>query len=248
MRLLAARLLLLALLPACGSTSAAPASDGGADGGASPDGGASVSDVRGQRYCEILLAKVTGTQVHVDVYNTFGLNDCPDAAWTAVNAPAVAADAAVTTAILNGPRYWMMNGFEGSAFLEPTPRTLGGIAMRLAGAIDLPLASVGGLGRSPYTPTSIQRSTTVRFDAGQSVFELVGPDAKVYELQSYSVQKVAQTQADLPTLGTRLTLPTGWTFRTRTLAQTLRIATATTGGVATVVQDDLGNTYQLSAQ
>ena len=91
MRLLAARLLLLALLPACGSTSAAPASDGGADGGASPDGGASVSDVRGQRYCEILLAKVTGTQVHVDVYNTFGLNDCPDAAWTAVNAPAVRA-------------------------------------------------------------------------------------------------------------------------------------------------------------
>ena len=33
--------------------------------------------VRGERYCEVLLATSDGSNLHVDVYNTVGLNDCP---------------------------------------------------------------------------------------------------------------------------------------------------------------------------
>ena len=214
---------------------------------ASPDtADAPPSDIRGMRYCEILLVTPGDALVHVDVFNTFGLNDCPDAAWSQVDATQVATDAGVPLAMLNGPRYWMMDAFENSSLLDPTPRTLGGLQMRHGGSIDLPLAAVTGLGKAPYTGTTVQRDTTVRFDAGKAVYELVGPDGKVYDMQSYSVQKVAQTENDLATLGARLTLPQGWTYRTRTLVDPLRISAD--GGLATIIQDDFANSYQLSAQ
>lgn len=50
----------------------------------------------------------------------------------------------------------------------------------------------------------------------------------------------------LTDLGARLTLPTGWRYRSRVLTEDVRIVAE--GGMATVVQDDLGNTYQRSQQ
>lgn len=220
---------------AAGSAGAA-----GATGGNAGAGGNASSGVRGQRYCEILLATPSGAQLHVDVYNTFLLNDCPQDTWSKVDAAQVAKDASVTLALLNGPRYWLMDGFEGSSLKDPTVKTLGGIEMRLAGKIDLPLADA--MANKPYTPRTIQRDTTVRFDAGKTIFELTGPDGGKYVMQSYSTQKAPQTEADLSSLGGKLTLPAGWSFAPRTLTDALHVTAV--GGLATVVQDDLENTYQ----
>jgi hypothetical protein len=65
-------------------------------------------------------------------------------------------------------------------------------------------------------------------------------------MQSYSVETTAQTEASLAGLGQTLQLPDGWTFRTRTLDASLSVTAVE--GLATVVQDDLSNTYQLSQQ
>jgi hypothetical protein len=51
------------------------------------------------------------------------------------------------------------------------------------------------------------------------------------------------TEADLPALGDRLDLPPGWSFRTRVLDEELVVDTTAT--VATVLQDELQNTYTL---
>jgi hypothetical protein len=118
--------------------------------------------------------------------------------------------------------------------------------MRHAASIDVPLSAISSLGSAPYSTNTIQRSTAVQFDEGKPVYELIGPDGKIYDMQSYSAQKTAQSEADLPTLGARLTLPAGWSFRTRTLTAPLQITAV--GGLATVVQDDFANTYQLSQQ
>jgi len=241
-------------LAACGSSSSgadgsAPGSgdDAAATGGdaGSHDAGGMVTNVRGQRYCEILLATVASGNVHVDVYNTFGLNDCPDAQWRMVDAAQVAKDEGVDQAILNGPRYWMMDAFVSASFIDPTPRTLGGIAMRHAGSIDMPLSDAMML-QKPYVLHQIQRNTTVLFAAAKPVFELVDPQGKIYEMQSYSTQKVTQTQADLPNLASKLTLPAGWTWRTRVLAQDLTVTAI--GGIGIVTSDDLADTYQQSQQ
>ena len=65
-------------------------------------------------------------------------------------------------------------------------------------------------------------------------------------MQSYSLQvDPRQTMESLPTLGQRLRLPRGWSFRVVTLKKDYRLEAV--GGQATVVQDELLNTYQKSA-
>jgi hypothetical protein len=233
----------LLLLAACSSDPAG--STGGTTTGGGGAGGAAPAEIRGARYCEILLAHASPPTVHVDVWNTFGLNDCPDAAWSAVDAAAVAKAEGATMAILNGPRYWTIDEFVVASLIDPTPKTLGGIAMRHAGSIDLPVSEASGT-QAPYTQHTIQRHTTVRFLAGKRVYELVDPDGKVYDMQSYSVQKVKQAEGDLETLGARLKPPQGWVFRTRVLSEDLEVTAI--GDHATVVMDELGNTYQQSQQ
>lgn len=252
MRKVVLSLLLLASVGACSSNAADPppsdaaaATDVAATDAAATDAGVGAA-VRGLRYCEVLLVTIPGAMAHVDVYTTFGLNDCPQAAWASADAAAIATAQGVTRAILNGPRYWTLDRFVAGSLIDPTPRMLAGLAMRHAGSIDLALATLGGLGSAPYTPRTIQRNSTVQFDAGQRVYELVGPDGAVYDMQSYSTQATAQTEADLATLGARLTLPTGWRFVARTLTAPLQIRAV--DGLATVIQDDFANTYQRSQQ
>lgn len=47
-----------------------------------------------------------------NVYNSFPLNDCPAELWTALDPQAIAAENGVAAALLNGPRYWLMNSIE----------------------------------------------------------------------------------------------------------------------------------------
>lgn len=222
---------------ACGSSES-----GGAGGGGSP---AAQQEIRGERYCEILAGFVDGMSVGVDVYNTFGLNDCPEAAWESVDAAAIQAQLGAASISLNGPRRWIIDRFTNSAFIDPTPVTLGGIEMRKAGHIVMSLAEAATAGTA-YTTHSVERTTTWVFDAGKEVYELVDPMGRIFVMQSFSLEKAALTEADLAGLASRLTLPAGWTFRARTLPAALEVTAV--DGVATVVQDDLENTYQLSQQ
>jgi hypothetical protein len=228
------------VLAACGSSSTSTTDGGASDAGPAADAGA-PTEIRDTRYCEILVGKITGSQVHVDVYNTEGLNDCPEAAWSMINAGQVQTAVGADFVVLNGPRYWMIDSLSGSSLIDTTPTTLGGIAMRQAGAIDFMTSELAAL-QKPYALHTIQRQTSFTFLAGKPVYELVDPQAHVYTMQSYSLQKDATETADtLPGLGAKLTLPAGWSFRTRTLTQDLDVLSA--NGTATVTTDDFENTY-----
>ena len=58
---------------------------------------------------------------------------------------------------------------------------------------------------------------------------------------SFVPEDPSQTLADLAGLGSRLSLPKGWTFSTRTLDADYLLEA---NGVAVVVRDELQNTYQ----
>ena len=232
-------LLALSLVACSGSTTPAT---GGSGGAAATLTDAGTQELRGQRYCEVLLATASATTVHVAVYNTIGLNDCPEAAWSALDGAKLAAETGATKVVLNGPRTWTIDRFVVGAVLDPTVRSFGGIEMREAGAIDVPIAEATSLGASPYTETHVHRNTTVEFDAGKPVRELVAPDGAVYEMQSFSMQKAPLVEADLDGLAARLAPPAGWSYRTRVIEAPLQVTAV--DGVATVVQDDLGDTYQ----
>jgi hypothetical protein len=63
-------------------------------------------------------------------------------------------------------------------------------------------------------------------------------------MQSYAqIQDPGLTLAQLPRLGARLDLPPGWSYRTRVLRRALTLGA---DGRATILQDDLQNTYQLA--
>jgi hypothetical protein len=53
----------------------------------------------------------------------------------------------------------------------------------------------------------------------------------------------SMSEASLTSLGSRLALPEGWTFRSRVLDEELAVDTTST--VATVLQDEFENSYTL---
>ena len=76
------------------------------------------------------------------------------------------------------------------------------------------------------------------------VYQLVAPGGDVYVMQAYSqIRDRTLTLKDLPKLGKRLDLPPGWRYRVRRLKAPLAVAPQ--HGDATIVQDELQNTYQL---
>lgn len=204
-----------------------------------------MNDLRGKRYGEVLLGK-GGLIVpnEFDVYNTIGLNDCPEDLWSKLDEEKIKAETGAKAVKLNGPRYWVIDGLTNSTLVSKEQREFGGIAMRHAGTIQLTLGDKLSLGR-PYANHKVARKTIWVFKSGRPVYQLIGPDGAVYFMQSYSIQKQKQDPTTLEKLGSQLKLKNGWKFRTLILTKDFEVKAE--GGVANVVQDDFDNTYQKSS-
>lgn len=201
--------------------------------------------LRGVRYCEILtVTPGPDGSATAEVWNTMGLNDCPQDVWDAVDLDDVKAQTGAAMAATNGPRYWVLDRIvPGKMAGSLQVKTFGGIEMRSIALVELPSLTV----QTPYTEISVRRDTTFTYAAGREVYELTAPDESIYIMQSYSLQiDPTQTEADLASLGNRLELPDGWTFTARVLAEDLDVTTL--DGLATVITDDLRNTYQLRSR
>ena len=189
------------------------------------------------RYCEVLELRGTIPDASVTVWNTIGLNRCPAAKWEAIDAATLAAERGAGLVVLNGPRHFLMD--TATARIGRT-QTFGGIEMRKVATI--PIRTAAELARTPYTERTIERDNTWTWNRGRRVYELLAPDGSNYVMQSYAqILDPGQTIGDLRSLGARLELPSGWAFRTRRLKRDL---TLRANGEATIVQDDLQNTYQ----
>ncbi len=203
-----------------------------------PATAADRDNLRGARYCEIIVSQ---SIPNFAVYNTIGLNDCPAKVWNKISASDVKKATGSTFVHLNGPRYWVIDGFKHSNLVNPTPKTINGLAMREAGVLHLSMRDLLKPNK-PYQLRDVQRHTTWVYQAGKPVYELIAPNGSVYVMQSYSVQKKPQTEASLAQLGSKLNLPAGWKFKTGTLSKQSTIQAI--DNQAEVVQDDLLNTYQ----
>ncbi|MBU3625354.1 hypothetical protein ICN48_03770 [Polynucleobacter sp. JS-Safj-400b-B2] len=69
----------------------------------------SVSNLRNQRYCEVLVGKRAWLNLEVKVFNTQGLNLCPEAQWKTLTKESIAKNFDASFVLLNGPRYWTMD-------------------------------------------------------------------------------------------------------------------------------------------
>lgn len=190
------------------------------------------------RYCEILEVKGALPNVAVTVWNTIGLNRCPKAQWNAFDAATLARQLGDSAVVLNGPRHWVIDAAAGDT---GGVRSFDGLRMRRVAA--LPIGTAAELAQVPYTERTVARRNTWRYQRGRRIYELVAPGGDRYVMQSYAqIRDRRLTLAALPSLAGRLTLPRGWRYRTRRLRCDLVVAAK---GSATIVQDELQNTYQL---
>ena len=197
--------------------------------------------MRGERYCEVLLVTPKDAGFTARVFSTYTLNECPADTWAALDPAAIAAANGVPVALLNGPRYWLVDAV--------TKRRDGALKVVDFGGLDMNELAVVTVaqrldGLKPYVASSVERSTVFTFAAGNTVYELTDPTGATYVMQSWS-QQVEPTleEADLAGLASRLTLPAGWTYSSRVLPEPLEVVTIDVP--AQVLQDDLRNSYSL---
>jgi len=200
-----------------------------------------IDHMRGVRYGEVLAMFLRDTGLEAEVYGTQMLNDCPQELWETLNADEIAKDMNAVFVKLNGPRYWVLDGLGSKvAVVDPVFKDFNGIQMRRIATIPIGADFAAG----PYTIRNVNRGAVFFFDAGKTVYELVDPDGRALIMQARCVGvDPNMAEESLATLGERLTLPEGWSYRTRVLETELVVDTSTT--LATVVQDEFENTYTL---
>ena len=200
-----------------------------------------IDHMRGVRYGEVLAMFLRDTGLEAEVYGTQMLNDCPQELWDTLNADEIAKDMGAVFVKLNGPRYWLLDGLGSKvAVVDPVFKDFNGIQMRRIATIPIGADFAAG----PYTIRNVNRGAVFFFDAGKTVYELVDPDGRAFVLQARCVGvDPNMTEESLATLGERLALPEGWSYRTRVLDAELVVDTSAT--LATVVQDEFENTYTL---
>ena len=194
-----------------------------------------------QRYCEILFADSQGAGLHLTVFNTFGLNSCPTNLWKNVDLPKLAHDHSHLTAVANGPRWWILDRLGGD--IDGTTMDMGGgLMMRQVATLDLPSLSPP----AAYTEVQINRTTTWSYNKSRYLRRLLSPTGHHYLMQAYTTMIDPRlNEAKLNTLasarGTKLRLPRGWKYQVFRSTRKLDLVIP---DHATVLQDNLKNTYQ----
>ena len=198
-----------------------------------------MTDVSGKRYGEVLLVIPGEAGPQATVYNSFPLNDCPAELWSALDPHAIATENGAAAALLNGPRYWLVNDIEKESQGPQVTKTFGGIEM-----IQQATVLLSSMNPAPFTINKVSRHTVFVFNAGEEVYELIDPDGRRWVMQTWSqVADPNLSRDDLPGLASRLELPAGWTYQPRVLTGELRVDTR--NQAAQVLQDDLTNSYSL---
>lgn len=206
-----------------------------------PEGMKERTNLRNARYCEVLVVHGNLLSAKAGVYNTIGLNDCPEDKWAALDPNKLKKEFKALQVVLNGPRYFVMdrNALKNTGPGERKMDTFGGIPMRLLAYVEVhPMQK-----RTPYTENAVERQTQYVYERGKDVYELVAPDGRTYVMQSYS-QEIDKNlhEGDLANLGSKLKLPKGWHYRVRRVDRDLIVRNA--GTKAYVLQDDLRDSYQ----
>jgi len=200
-----------------------------------------IDNMRGVRYGEVLAMFLRDNGLEAEVYGTQMLNDCPQEQWQTLDADAIAKDMGAVFAKLNGPRHWLLDGLGTKvAVVEPVFRDFNGITMRRIAVVNLGADYAPG----SYVERKINRGAVFFWDAGKKVYELVNPDGLAYVMQARCIGvDPTISEESLDTMGDKLSLPAGWSYRVRVLSEELVVDT--TAHVATVLQDEFENSYTL---
>ena len=202
------------------------------------------ASIRDLRYCEIAFFYVSPEDITSETYNSFRLNDCPQFDWDSIDFAAETQQIGATLARPNGPRRWTMDTAELAGSDEAPRRFFGNLEFREVANIQL---EPGNLPTGDYyVDAMVKRDSRFEFFRGQPVYTLEAPLGKSYVMQSYAQYVDSELNlADLDSLESKISLPEGWFYRTKTLEEDLEVEDFQ--GFATALRDPLANTYQRAA-
>lgn len=188
----------------------------------------------------------------MEVYNTVELNLCPQEDWEALlsQTSAIKEQFSTPLVLMNGPRYWTIDGVRNSTMVDDTIVPVGGssnphaIPMRQPAFLTVPLKDALSPTESAYVVREVERSTVFLCLSGLPVYVLTDPSGREFVMQAYSIEVVKDlTSKTLPSLETTLELPDGWSFKEVVLTKDLEVPS---NGLALVIRDELKNAYQMS--
>jgi hypothetical protein len=190
-----------------------------------------IDDTRGLRYAELAMI---GPEF-ITIYNSTGLSEAPPVQWDPLDTEKIAHDYDLKAVFKNGPHWWLSDT---TTFRFGDELRVESMGFRWAATLPAYLAGSGGLEGTPYEAFEANKRGTFVYSKGKSAYELVSPEGDVYIMQSSSIA----ADDSMATLGGRLKLPDGWTFRSPTLGEDL---TLELDGKVKAVMDDLRNVYNL---
>jgi len=201
---------------------------------------AGVTGLHNARYCEIIELKGGPPNGSAVVWNTIGQDTCPAKIWNKLDAAKLAKERGDTLVLLNGPRHFLMDS---ASAVVGGHHTFHGL--KTTKVATIPIRTAADLNQTPYTDRTVKRNNVWAWKKGRTLFELVAPGGDVYVMQADSqIKDPKLTLAQLPALGRRLALPPGWKYRTRRLKHPYVMSVT---HQATIIQDELQDTYQLAA-
>ena len=213
----------------------------------------SGDNMHGKHHAEVLIMKrdPDGPGGAGNYFNSLGVvDDVPDdefdARFRALDPEKLRDEYGGDAVRFNGPRRFLADRFTAVAFDGGRLSMLGTIPMYMYGTFMAPAFDAFVAGKqTPYVETVSRRTTEWFFEAGTEVYELVSPTGSVFVMQSASLGVDPDNTVDkLPTLGERLALPEGWTYRARTLEEEIVLRATYEDAPAMIVLDELENNYQ----
>lgn len=206
--------------------------------------------------CLITTFTFRGTYIQILSYSTYGYGPCDDRAFNSLTLPTIAA----SLATLEKKPYYIMKGglFRSTATSLTIGLTtpyieIGELKFSIIAETILPLNTLltnrkllkQGFTATPYLEYPSVEKSYYFWAPGTEIHELVDSKGASFVLTSYSSQYDPNVKLqDLKNLPAVLTLPPGWSFRTRTLDKVLQIrAKQLQGFTALRVIDEFGNLY-----
>lgn len=188
------------------------------------------SPLRGYRYAEVFLNCGNRSVV----YTTYGLNiednprdSAPDKILATISTNAIASQYNVPSALVNGPRIWVLDKMTFSA--GTMVRDFDGLKARWS------LYSKPEDKTDPYVGFTIHRDSVFTWNKGQHAYILDDPAGTSWVLKSYDLSHISEQE--LSSLDKKLNLPAGWRFRVVNLTEDL--VEVPVNGTAWMMIDDL---------
>jgi len=190
-------------------------------------------DLRGYRYCELLIRFEDKTEV----WGSQGLHECPQDQWEQIDIDKLYESSGADEITENGPRYFVMNSSVGMEFPKVEPQYIGDLKFKKMTTLQFAYAPI------PYVNMEVPRENIWVFKEGNEVYLLSDSNGFGYVMQSMSltVNKDLK-ESDLSTLGEKIDLPVGWSYKSVILDEDWFVPVE--NGVAILVHDNLNNTYQ----